>query len=115
MLENSPGGLCTFNRLRDKQFVCKGVMGNSIGLDEDGSLVVGAPYAWKGIHGGRSPYDRRTGSIARFSERAGEFRMPVPDPDDMLGAHWGFGDKGQADETDPRRLDLTGTSFVKGI
>ena len=97
------------------EFAGKGMMGNSVRLSKYDSLIFGAPYDWTKTKSGDAN-QRLVGSVAKFSKSDSELAcIPKPVPDDELGPHWGFGAKGNPDETKPIRHDLAGTAFVKGI
>ena len=100
------------------------VMGNSIGVSIDGSLVFGAPYAWIGwTWKGKFSKERRPGTIAKFERDLGATssgkreKIVVPNPEETngYGASWVYDPYQRfASEGDPRRHDMTGVSFVKG-
>ena len=93
------------------------MMGSSLVISQDESLVFGAPYAWIGS-GWRGKYnaERRVGTIAKFNHATQKIAVPTPVDLNTNGAHWGYGTaRKTATEADPRRHDLTGVSFVKGI
>ena len=97
-------------------------MGNSLGVSIDGSLIVGVPYAWIKWPNNiwrdsyKSNTERKIGTIAKFNLITDKIEVPKAVPQDRNGAHWGFGiNRQKATWEDPRRHDMTGVSFVKGV
>ena len=98
------------------------VMGNSLGVSIDGSLIVGVPYAWIKWPNNiwrdsyKSNTERKIGTIAKFNLITDKIEVPKAVPQDRNGAHWGFGiNRQKATWEAPRRHDMTGVSFVKGV
>ena len=100
----------------DTKFKHLVVMGNSLGVSRDESLVFGAPYAWVGTTwSGKFSKERRVGTIAKFQTKTQNIKVPNPMETNGFGASWLYDTtRLQASEINPLRHDLTGTSFVKG-